>query len=67
MTPWTGDQSVARPLTTYRTTETQNKHTQTSMTQVGYEPTIPVFEWEKTVHALDLPATVIGSATACSG
>jgi hypothetical protein len=24
-TPWTGDQPVARPLPTYRTTETQNK------------------------------------------
>jgi hypothetical protein len=26
---------------------------------VGFEPTIPVFERAKTVHALDLAATVI--------
>jgi hypothetical protein len=34
----------------------QNKHkkrTQTSMPRVGFEPAIPVFEWEKAVHALD--------------
>jgi hypothetical protein len=30
-TPWTGDQPVARPLPKYRTTQTQNKRTQTSM------------------------------------
>jgi hypothetical protein len=29
-TPWTGDQPVARPLPTHRTTQTQNKSTQTS-------------------------------------
>jgi hypothetical protein len=28
--------------------------------QVGFEPTIPVFEREKTVHALERAATVIG-------
>jgi hypothetical protein len=27
---------------------------------VGFEPTIPVFEWAKTVHALDRAATIIG-------
>jgi hypothetical protein len=58
-TPWTGDQPVARPLPTHRTTQTQNKRTQTSMPQVGLEPTIPVFERASTVHALDLAATVI--------
>jgi hypothetical protein len=26
MTPWTGDQPVARPLPTHSTTQTQNKH-----------------------------------------
>jgi hypothetical protein len=31
------------------------------MPQVGFEPTIPVFERAKTVHALDLVATVIGT------
>jgi hypothetical protein len=29
------------------------------MPWVGFEPTIPVFEWAKTVHALDRVATVI--------
>jgi hypothetical protein len=30
------------------------------MSQVGFEPTIPVFERAKTVHALDRAAIVIG-------
>jgi hypothetical protein len=30
------------------------------MPRVGLEPTIPVFERAKTVHALDSAATVIG-------
>jgi hypothetical protein len=30
------------------------------MPQVGFEPTISVFELAKTVHALDCRATVIG-------
>jgi hypothetical protein len=30
------------------------------MPQVGFEPTIPVFEREGTVYALDAAATVIG-------
>jgi hypothetical protein len=30
------------------------------MPQVGIEPMIPLFEWAKTVHALDRAATVIG-------
>jgi hypothetical protein len=58
-TPWTRDQPVARPLPTHRTTQTQNKRTQTSMPRVGFEPTTSVFERAKTVHALDLAATVI--------
>jgi hypothetical protein len=59
-TPWTGDQPVARPLSTHRTTQTQNKRTQTSMPRVRFEPTTAVFEHEKTVHALDSAVTVIG-------
>jgi hypothetical protein len=59
-TPCTGDQPVARPLSTHRTTLTQNKRTQTFMPWVGFEPTIPAFERAKTVHALDCAATVIG-------
>jgi hypothetical protein len=31
----------------------------TSMPEVGFEPTIPVFERAKTVHALDRVSTVI--------
>jgi hypothetical protein len=50
-TPWTGDQPLARPLSAHRTTQTQNKRKQTSMPQVGFEPTIQV-------HDLDLAATV---------
>jgi hypothetical protein len=42
-----GDQPVARPLPTPRKTQTQNKHIQTSMPRVGFEPTIPVFERTK--------------------
>jgi hypothetical protein len=47
-TPWTEVQSVARPL--------PNKRTQTSMPQLGFEPTIPV-------HALDHAVTMIGLCT----
>jgi hypothetical protein len=59
-TPWTSDQPVARPLPTHRTTQTQNKCTQTSMPWVGFEPTIPMSERAKTVYALDRTATVSG-------
>jgi hypothetical protein len=60
-TPWTGDQPVARPLPAHRTAQTQNKRTHTSMLRVGFEPTIPVFERGKTVHALYREVAVIGS------
>jgi hypothetical protein len=60
-TPWTGDQPAARPLPTDRAVQTQDKCTQTSMSQVGFEPTTTAFEQAKTVHALDRAATVIGS------
>jgi hypothetical protein len=33
------------------------------MSPAGFEPTIPVFEQAKTVHALDGVATVIGKRT----
>jgi hypothetical protein len=59
-TPSTGDQLVARPLHTHRTTQTQKKRTQISMSRVGFEPSIPVLERVKTVHVLDGAATVIG-------
>jgi hypothetical protein len=55
-----GDEPVARPLPTERTTQTQNKRTQTSMPRVAFEPTITVFQRAKTVHVSDRAATVIG-------
>jgi hypothetical protein len=58
-----GDQPVARPLPTHRTTQTQNKCTPTSMSRVVFEPTTPVFERAKTVHASDRAATVNSSLT----
>jgi hypothetical protein len=59
-TPWTGDRSVARPLPTHRTIQTQNKRTHTSMPRVVFEPMIPLLKRAKTVHTLDRAATVIG-------
>jgi hypothetical protein len=57
-TPWTGNQPFSRPpLLTQRTT--QNKRTQISKPRVGFEPTAPVFEREKTLCTLDKAATVI--------
>jgi hypothetical protein len=47
-----------QPLPTHRT-QIQSKCTQTSMSLVGFEPTIRVFELAKTVHALDRAATVL--------
>jgi hypothetical protein len=49
-----GFQPFARPLTTHRTTQTQDKSTHTSGPRVGFYPT-------NTVHAIDLAGTVIGS------
>jgi hypothetical protein len=50
---WVGDQPVARPLPTHRTTQTQNELTQASMRCVGFEPTIPPFERAKRVHVYE--------------
>jgi hypothetical protein len=55
-----GDQPIARPLPAHRKAQTQNKRTQISMPRVGLEPTIPVFEREKTVRVSQRAATVIG-------
>jgi hypothetical protein len=59
-TSWTGDQPVARSLPAHRTTQMQNKRTQTSMPQVGFKLTISAFQLAKTVLDLDCAATVIG-------
>jgi hypothetical protein len=64
-TPWTGDQPVARPLPAHRIEQTQNKRTQASVSQVGFEPTIPEFERAKIVHALDGAVTVVGFRQLC--
>jgi hypothetical protein len=53
-----GDQPVARPLPKQNT---NTEVTQTSMSRVGFESTIPVFERAKIFHALDRAATVIGN------
>jgi hypothetical protein len=58
-TPWTGDQPITRSLPTHRTTQTQNKRTQTSMPWLGFKPTIPAFERSKIAHALDRAAAVM--------
>jgi hypothetical protein len=52
-----GRGSARRKAATY----TQNKGRQTSMPRVEFEPTIPVFERAKTLHALDRVVTVIGT------
>jgi hypothetical protein len=59
-TPWTGDEPVTRPLPAHRTAQTQNKSTQTSMPWVGLEPTILVFELEKTDSSCFLPRSHCG-------
>jgi hypothetical protein len=59
-THWTGDQLIARPLPSHRTTQTQNKGKQTSMPWVGFEPTTTVSERAKTAHTIDPAITVIG-------
>jgi hypothetical protein len=41
--------------------KTQKKPNQTSMPLVRFEPTIPVFQRTKTLHALDSAATVLGT------
>jgi hypothetical protein len=59
-TPWTGDQPVARPLSTHRTTQTRNKRTQISMNRVGFEPKTPVFQRAKKIYALDPCFSIAG-------
>jgi hypothetical protein len=55
-TPPTRDQQVARPLPTYRTTQTQNKSTQLSMPGFRFGLTTQASEHAKMVHALDRAA-----------
>jgi hypothetical protein len=53
-----GDQTFAWPLPTHRTAETYNKH-KTIHALLGFEPTAPVFERVKVVHALDRETNAI--------
>jgi hypothetical protein len=58
-TPCTGDQPVARPPPTHRTTETHNKIRDIHPLS-GTRTHNPAFKREETVHALDRAATMIG-------
>jgi hypothetical protein len=62
-----GDQPVARPIPAHRTAQTQNKRTQISMPQVGFKPTILVFQRAKTVHASDRESIVFGERDLTGG
>jgi hypothetical protein len=57
-TPRMGDQPVARPLPTHRTTKT-------SMPLVGFEPTISAFEIGETVDALHRAALLEARQVKC--
>jgi hypothetical protein len=50
---------ISPPQARYRT-QTQNKYKQTAMPSMGLQPAIPLFGREKTFHALNRTATVIG-------
>jgi hypothetical protein len=52
-TPRTMNQPAAMTLPAHKSAQTQNKRKQTYIAQVGFEPTIPVFERMTTVHALN--------------
>jgi hypothetical protein len=64
-TPSMVDQPVANRIPTHRTAQTQNKHTQTFMSQVRFKPMITVFEHVKTVHALNRAVTMISNPSNC--
>jgi hypothetical protein len=56
---WTGDETNTGPPITHRTTQTQNKRTQTSMPPVGFEAD----EQKKAVHSLDVSTTTLQIVT----
>jgi len=56
-----GDQPDASPLPTHRTTQHTKSPTHTSMPRVRFKPTIPVFDWPKTVRASDRSAIGTGA------
>jgi hypothetical protein len=55
-----GYQLAARPLSTQRTEQTQNKRAHTSIPRVEFEPTILTFERTTIVRSPDCAATVMG-------
>jgi hypothetical protein len=62
-TLWTSVQLVARPLTKHRTAQTQNNHIYTPNIHAlsGIRTHDTASDRAKTVHALDLSATVTGT------
>jgi hypothetical protein len=58
VTHWKVDQPVARPLSVHRTTQTQDEHIRTSISRVGFKPTISVSKLVITVNTSDRSATV---------
>jgi hypothetical protein len=53
--------SALRKAAAYTQNNTNtDKRIQTSMPQVGFEPTVLVFERAKTVHALDQSCSIVG-------
>jgi hypothetical protein len=61
MTPWTGF-SPSQELHLHRATEREKTPRETTMSRMGFEPKIPVWEGEKTFSAFDSAATEIGSS-----
>jgi hypothetical protein len=57
-TPWTGDQSLARPLPTQSNIDTEEMQTDIHVSR-GTKYMTPVFEWAQTFRALDRAFIVI--------
>jgi hypothetical protein len=53
-----GDQPYTKPLITYRTTETWNKHAQSSRPQVELELTISLSQHANTIRDVDLSIAI---------
>jgi hypothetical protein len=58
--PWTGDQPVARPILTHRTTQTQSAHTEIhALSWIRTQD--PSVRGAKRVYVLNRAVTMIGS------
>jgi hypothetical protein len=62
-TPWTGYQPIIWPLPAHTRQHKQNKRTQRSVPQVGFDPTVIVFERGKKVLSSDRAATTLHYTT----